>query len=42
MPIEKQPDAFRDVCPRFVLPEMTDAIEFKDARVRQLARPAYV
>jgi hypothetical protein len=32
MPIKKQPYAFHDVCRSFVLREMTDAIEFKEAR----------
>ena len=42
VPIEKQPDAFRDVSPRFLLREKTDAIEFEQARVRAFALPAYV
>jgi hypothetical protein len=40
VPIKKPLDAFHDVCRDFILREMTDAIEFEEARARELALPA--
>jgi hypothetical protein len=40
VPIKKPLDAIHDVCRDFILREMTDAIEFEEARVRELALPA--